>query len=93
MRIFNLLAISAISLVATAPAFAETNMMKDGAHPSAMMHMSASDNRRMKSCNAMSHKSMLRSATCRRLAKTHPDMMHHDSKMQAPAAMPNDNKM
>mgnify|MGYP000470418880 CR=1 FL=1 len=93
MRILSLLAISAISLVTTAPAFAEADMMKAGAHPSAMMHMSAADTRRMKSCNAMSHKRMMRSATCRKLMQMHPDMMHHDSKMSAPAVMPSDNKM
>ena len=93
MRILNLLAISAISLATTAPAFAEADMMNAGAHPTTMMHMSASDTRNMKRCNAISHQRMMRSATCRRLAQMHPDMMHHDSKMQAPAVMPSDNKM
>ena len=93
MRNFTLLALSVAALSATAPAFAEANMMKDAMHPAAMTHMSKADAHRMKSCSAMSHKRMMRSATCRRLAKMHPEMMHHDSMMQPAAPMPADDKM
>ena len=93
MRNFTLLALSFVALSATAPAFADAAMMKDGMHPAAMAKMSATDMRRMKSCNAMSHKRMLQSATCRRLAKMHPEMMHHDNMRPAPAPMASDNKM
>lgn len=93
MRNFTLLVMTALTLAATAPASAQKGMMKDEMHPAAMTHATAADTRRMKSCNAMSHKQMMRSATCRRLAKMHPEMMHHGSTMQPAPPMANDNKM
>ena len=93
MRKFTLLALSVAALSATAPAFAEADMMKDGMHPTTMAKMSAKDMRRMKSCGAMSHKQMMGSAICRRLAKMHPEMMHHGTMMPAAAPMPADDKM
>lgn len=93
MRTLTLLAISAMSLATAAPAFAEDPMMKDGMHSGAMAQMSAADTRRMNSCNAMSHESMMRSATCRRMARMHPDMMHHDTMMKHDGPMAHDNMM
>ncbi|WP_068076832.1 hypothetical protein [Novosphingobium lentum] len=93
MRILTLLALSALSLATTAPAFAEEAMMKDGMHHGAMVHMSAADTRRMQTCNAMSHDRMMRSASCRRVARMHPDMMHHDSMMKHDGAMAHDSMM
>ena len=93
MRKLTFLSISALTLATTVPAFAQDSMAKDGMHPAAMTHMSAVDSRRMKSCNAMSHKQMMRSSTCRRLAKMHPDMLHHASAMQPAEPMPSDDKM
>ncbi len=93
MRTITLLAISAISLAFTAPAFAHSAMMKEGMHSGAMAHMSAADTRRMKSCTAMSHKRMMRSAACRRMARMHPEMMHHKGAMQHNGAMGHDSMM
>ena len=93
MRKLTFLTISALALATTVPAFAQDSMAKDGMHTGTMTHMSAADSRHMKSCNAMSHKQMMRSSTCRRLAKMHPDKMHHASAMQPAAPMPSDNKM
>ena len=93
MRIITLLAISTMSLVSAAPAFAEGAMMKDGMHAGAMMHMSAAETRRMNKCQAMSHEHMMRSATCRRMAKMHPDMMKHDGMMKHEDTMGHDSMM
>jgi hypothetical protein len=93
MRVLTLLAISTMSLAIAAPAFAQDSMMKDGMHSGAMAHLSAADTRRMHSCNAMSHERMMRSATCRRMAQMHPEMMHHDNMMQHEGAMGHDGMM
>lgn len=93
MRYFTLIVMSAMALATTAPAFAENGTAKQGILSGAMAHKSAADTRRMDTCNAMSHKRMMRSATCRRLVQMQADMMHHKSKMQPAPAMAPDNKM
>jgi hypothetical protein len=93
MRVFTLIAISTMSFAIAGPAFAQDSMTKEGTHPGAMAHMSAADTRRMHSCNAMSHERMVRSPTCRRMAQTHPEMMHHDSMMEHEGAMGHDDMM
>ena len=90
MRILTLFA---LSLATTAPALAQDAMMKDGMHPAGKTHMSAADMRRMQTCNAMSHERMMRSASCRRVAKMHPDMMKHDAMMKQDGAMAHDSMM
>jgi hypothetical protein len=93
MRTLTLLAVSALALAATAPAFAQQGaMMHDGMQSGAMSHMSAADTRRMHNCMAMSHSRMMRSASCRRMAQMHPEMMHHDS-MKPEGAMGHDSMM
>ncbi|MEO6092733.1 MAG: hypothetical protein ABIT04_11260 [Novosphingobium sp.] len=83
MRTLTLLTVSAMAFAATAPAFAQQDpMMHDGMRSGAMAHMSKADMRRMHSCMAMSHSRMMRSASCRRMARMHPDMMHHDGMMR-----------
>ena len=93
MRILTLLALSAVSLTASAPAFAQNAMMKDGMHASPMAHMSAADTRRMASCNAMSHARMMRNSACARMMRAHPNMMHHNNAMQHGSAMQHDSAM
>lgn len=87
MRIFTLLAISALSIAAATPALAQgamanDGMMKDSMHAQPAMHMSAADTRRMRSCQAMSHDRMMRNPGCARMMRMHPDMMHGDHMMQ-----------
>ena len=79
MRTPALLAISALSLIVSAPVFAGDPMMKDGMHTDAMAHMSAADTRRIQRCNAMTHDRMMHNRTCVRLMQMHPDMMHHET--------------
>lgn len=93
MRILTLLALSAVSLAVSAPAFAQSAMMKDGMHASPMAHMSAADTRRMASCNAMSHSRMMHNPACARMMRAHPNMMHHDTAMQHDGAMSHDSMM
>jgi hypothetical protein len=93
MRTLTLLAISAMSLAASTQAFAADPMMKGAMHSNAMAHMSAADTRRMNSCKAMSHDRMMRSATCQRMMRMHPDMMHQDSMMHNEGAMSHGNMM
>lgn len=81
MRISTLLAMSALSLAAAAPAIAQDAMMKDGMKSGSMMKMSAADTKKMNACNAMSHDKMMKNASCKKMMKMHPDMMKHDSMM------------
>lgn len=82
MRITTLLAMSALSLAIAAPAVAQDAMMKDGMKSGSMMKMSASDTKKMKACNAMSHDKMMKNAGCAKMMKMHPDMMKHDDMMK-----------
>lgn len=82
MRITTLIAVSALSFAAAAPAVAQDAMMKDGMKSGSMMKMSAADTRKMKACNAMSHEKMMKNAGCARMMKAHPDMMKHDDMMK-----------
>lgn len=91
MRIFTLLAVSALSLAAATPALAQQgmakdNMMKDGMHAQPAMRMSAADARQMRSCKAMSHTRMMHNARCARMMRMHPDMMS-DGMMQGGGMM------
>ena len=80
MRIMTLIAISALSITAVAPAVAQDAMMKDGMKPG--MKMSAADMKKMKSCNAMSHDMMMKDSKCAAMMKAHPDMMKGDAMMK-----------
>lgn len=82
MRIFTILAISAMSLAASAPAMAQGAMAKEGAMHGGMPRMSAADTRMMNNCKAMSHERMMRNRGCARMMRMHPDMMKSDSMMK-----------
>lgn len=82
MKMTTLIAMSALSIVAAAPAVAQDAMMKDGMKSGSMMKMSAADTRKMKACNAMSHGRMMKNAGCKKMMKMHPDMMKHDAMMK-----------
>ena len=88
MRTLILLALTGMSFAITAPASAQDGMMSGGMHPGAMAHMSAADTHRMQSCSAMSHARMMRSASCRRMMRMHPDMMRHEGSMSHDNMMP-----
>lgn len=75
MRAITLIAMSALSIAAAAPALAQ-GMMNKGE-----MKMSAAETKKMKACNAMSHDKMMKNAGCVKMMKMHPDMMKHDAMM------------
>lgn len=87
MRMMTLIAMSAMSIAAAAPAVAQDammnhstpsgSMMNHSTPAGSMMRMSAADQRRMRACNAMPHARMMKNARCARMMKMHPDMMHH----------------
>lgn len=87
MRYFSAIALVALSLSTTAPAFAQDAMMKDGMKSGSMMKMSAADTRKMNACNAMSHDKMMKNAGCKTMMKAHPDMMKHDGMMKHDSMM------
>jgi hypothetical protein len=91
MRIFTLIAISALSVAAAAPVLAQgmakDSMMKDGMHAQPAMHMSSAEARQMRACKAMSHDRMMRNARCTRMMRMHPDMMGGDHMMQGGGMM------
>lgn len=82
MRMFTLLAISAISIAAITPVLAQGTMMKDGMKSDEMMKMSDADMKKMKTCQAMSHEMMTKDAGCEQMMKMHPDMMKKDGMMK-----------
>lgn len=83
MRITALLALSVLSLAASAPAVAQDAMMKSGSmmHSGSMMKMSKADTKKMKMCSAMSHDRMMKNHSCAKMMKMHSDMMKHDGMM------------
>ncbi|WP_419825168.1 hypothetical protein [Sphingomonas sp.] len=89
MRAVTMLGLCALSLSAAAPAFAQDAMASHdqmSAHDhmaSGGMKMSAADTRKMKSCNAMSHDTMMKNAGCAKIMKVHPEMMKHDEMMKS----------
>ncbi len=82
MKMITLIAMSAMSIAAAAPALAQDSMMKDGMKSDKMMKMSAADTKKMNSCQAMTHDAMMKSASCKKMMKMHPDMMSNDGMMK-----------
>ncbi|HEX7855122.1 MAG TPA: hypothetical protein VF503_15645 [Sphingobium sp.] len=88
MRNATLIALSILAFAAVSPAVAADAMMKDHMGSGSMMKMSAADTKKMDQCNAMSHDAMMKSASCKKMMKMHPDsmksdgMMKHDSMMK-----------
>ncbi len=78
MKMNILLAISALSAAVAMPAVAQDAMMKDGMKPDKMTAMSAADTKKMNACQAMTHDAMMKSATCKKMMKMHPDMVKSD---------------
>lgn len=81
MRTTILIAISALTMGAV-PALAQDTMMKKDSMQSGQMTMSATEMKKMKSCQAMSHEKMMKNAGCARMMKMHPDMMKSDGMMK-----------
>ena len=67
--------------VACAVAVAAPAIAQDAMSSGSMGNMSAMEMKKMKKCNAMSHDAMMKSASCMKMMKAHPDMMHGDTMM------------
>ncbi len=74
-----LLAASAISLAA--PAIAQDAMSNGAMASGSAMTMTPKETKKMTSCKAMSHDTMMKNAGCMKMMKMHPDMMSGDSMM------------
>lgn len=83
MRMITLIAISAMSIAAVSPAFAEDSMMKGGMKSDKMMKMSAADTKKMEACKAMPSDKMMKNAGCKKMMKMHPDMMKSGGTMKS----------
>ena len=65
----------ALVLATGAPAFAQNGMMASGGmHPSGMK-MTKTQMASINRCKKMSHRMMMKSRTCMKMMKMHPDMM------------------
>lgn len=93
MRNLALLALSALALAGSAPAFAQDAMMKKDGQTGAMHHMSAADTRMMDKCKAKPDNRMMRDKSCARMMRTHSGSMQHDNMMKHGSMMKQDNMM
>jgi len=83
MRTLILAGLAALSFSAAAPAFAQDAMASHDQMKAAGAKMSPAVMHKIQACNAMSHDAMMKSGSCQKVMKAHPDMMKSDDMMKS----------